>query len=251
MRKTLSLLLILLTCSSAQVQAQNIAFKVGLGIADRYSNARPTSALMAGVAYEHEFSAHWGVAPGIFLQGKGWKEKNLNVVYDQFTKDQCPADWDDDTQTWRTGKMGEKYVNTVLTLAVPFHYYLRLGSCYYMIFSAGPYASAGVSARRTIEGDPTKTEGQRISYSIKGYDTPADTRFTGYRRFDAGLQAQIGFEFPTGITLGLQTDFGLLNQAISGAPRRQVTSMVTLTYNFHRASSYRQQAIDQYWESLQ
>lgn len=241
--------LCLLACFNAT--AQIVHFKVGMGIADRYSGARPIPGMMLGAAYEHEFSAHWSVSPGLFIQSKGWKEKSQPVVYDHFTKEQCPDDWDEANSCFRTGKMGEKWSNTLLTLAAPFNYYIRTGQGRYVLLAAGPYASYGITGRRTISGDPYKQEGERISYTTKGFNSPDELRFSSLRRWDAGVQVQIGMEFLTGITVGLQGDFGVLNQAVTGAARRNVSGMLMLSYNFHRANTYREQVIDDFWKSVE
>lgn len=250
-------LLSLLLCTTLGAAAQNVLFKVGGGLAGHLPTERPVTALMAGVAYEHEFSQHWGVTPGLFLQSKGWRDRDRSVVYDQFedayaTLEDNP-DWNPETSTWRTGSMGHKVSLTYLTLAVPFNHYLRTGMGNYIVFSAGPYASVGLKAKHDIKGDPERTGGDRITYTYTGWEAPSASLLHSQgalRRFDAGVQAQVAYQFSTGITLGVQGDISLL-QVNTGSPRwRNATGMITVSYNFHQGNSYRQRVIDDMWRSM-
>lgn len=207
------------------------------------SASRPVSSFMGGVAYEHEFSQHWGVSPGLFVQSKGWRTPDQPVTYDKQatsypTPEQNP-DWNPETETYRTGQMSQRTTLTYLTLAIPFNYYLRTGSLNYLIFSAGPFASYGLQARRDVKGDPFATGGDRISHTDKGFSHPA----APLRRFDAGLQAQAAYQFANGITLGLQADFSLLNPLKQGTTHN-IAGLITLSYNFHQAGNYRQRLIE-------
>lgn len=219
--------------------AQNINFKVGGGISATTTDGRPTSSFMAGAAYEYEFSQHWGVSPGLFLQSKGWRAPDIDVIYDQ-----SPEDWNEETLSWRTGKMGAKSTINYIVLAVPFNYYIRTQRSNYLILSAGPFAAYGVKSKFDIKGDPSVSGGDRIGYSRKGFSD------NGIRQFDAGLQAQVAFQFLNGITVGLQCDYSALNMAVSGAARRNIVGQLTLSYNFHRGNTYRQQIIDQLWQNF-
>lgn len=233
-------LLFLITLSAA---SQNVLFKIGGGVASHTSSARPVSSFMGGVAYEYEFSQHWGVSPGLFVQSKGWRAPDLAVTYDkQAASYPTPADnpdWNPDTESYRTGQMSQKTSLTYLTLAVPFNYYLRTSSLNYVILSAGPFASYGLQARRDIKGDPLATGGDRIGYTEKGFSLPSGA----LHRFDAGLQAQAAYQFSNGITVGLQGDFSLLNSLKAGTARN-ISGLITLSYNFHQAGNYRQRLIE-------
>lgn len=237
------ILLIALAFLFINMEAQNVLFKIGGGVASHTSSARPVSSFMGGVAYEYEFSQHWGVSPGLFVQSKGWRAPDLAVTYDkQAASYPTPADnpdWNPDTESYRTGQMSQKTSLTYLTLAVPFNYYLRTGSLNYVILSAGPFASYGLQARRDIKGDPLATGGDRIGYTEKGFSLPSGA----LHRFDAGLQAQAAYQFSNGITVGLQGDFSLLNSLKAGTARN-ISGLITLSYNFHQAGNYRQRLIE-------
>lgn len=231
-----------LLCMCGSVQAQNVLFKIGAGVSGITKTSRPQTAMLAGVAYEHEFSQRWGMTPGIFLQQKGWKDPDVNVTYDYFkdeyTSPELDPDWNAETDSYRTGKMGSKNSLTYLTLALPFNHYLRTGMGNYVIFSAGPYASYCVSSKRFVEGDPTRLGGERMKYSEKGVG----------RKLDAGVQAQVAYQFNTGITLGLQGEYSFTEatKRLSGA--RNLCGMITLSYNFHQGNSYRQRLIDSLYQ---
>lgn len=236
-------LIFLISLSAA---SQNVLFKIGGGIASHYTDARPVSSFMGGVAYEYEFSQKWGISPGLYVQSKGWRDRDQAVTYDKF-KDAYPTpadnpDWNPDTETYRTGLMSRKTALTYLTLALPVNYYIHTAGLNYVILSAGPFASCGIQARRDIKGDPYATEGERISRTEKGFSLPSGA----LRRFDAGLQAQAAYQFANGVTLGLQGDFSLLNTVKAGTARN-VSGLITLSYNFHQGNSYRQRIIDALW----
>lgn len=251
------LLCALLLCGTLSAVGQNVLFKVGGGLSGHLPAQRPVTAIMAGVGYEHEFSQRWGVTPGLFLQSKGWRDRDRSVVYDLF-EDAYPTlednpDWNPETSSWRTGSMGHKVSLTYLTLAVPFNYYLRTGMGNYIVFSAGPYASVGLKAKHDIKGDPECSGGDRITYTYTGWKAPSSSLLHGQgdlRRLDAGVQAQVAYQFGTGFTVGLQGDISLLH-ANTGTPRwRNATGMITISYNFHQGNSYRQRVIDQMWQSM-
>lgn len=237
-------LLFLITLSAA---SQNILFKIGGGIASHYTDTHPVSSFMGGVAYEYEFSQKWGVSPGLYVQSKGWRDRDKAVTYDKF-KEAYPVPADDpdfnpETETYRTGFMSQKTALTYLTLALPFNYYIHTRSLNYVILSAGPFVSYGIQARCDIKGDPYAVEGERIGRTEKGFDKPSGS----LHRFDAGIQAQVAYQFSNGITLGLQGDFSIPSTTKVGTGRN-VAGLITLSYNFHQANSYRQRLIDEIWE---
>lgn len=235
--------------TGSRLQAQNFLLKIGGGVSAHTQNSRVMSSLMAGLGYEYEFSQHWGITPGIFLQAKGWKEHDTDVVYDKFTTDydtpdQNP-DWNPETSTYRTGKMGDKTTLTYLTLSVPLNYYIRTGTGNYVILSAGPFASVGVKAKREVKGDPFRPNSQeRLSYINHGFNRPERT----LRRMDGGIIAQVAYQFGNGITVGMQGDFSLVPSIQGIKASRNISGMVTLSYNFHQGNSYRQRIIDSLYE---
>ena len=65
------------------VEAQNLQFKVGGGLATHYGHAENVGAFKVGLGCEFEFDQHWTLTPGIAVYGKGWKDPNQRVyVFD-------------------------------------------------------------------------------------------------------------------------------------------------------------------------
>ena len=77
--------IILLLCglSALGLQAQNLQFRVGGGLASHYGKAQNVGAFKVGLGYEFEFDQHWTLTPSLAVYGKGWKDPNqLVYVFD-------------------------------------------------------------------------------------------------------------------------------------------------------------------------
>lgn len=96
------------------------------------------------------------------------------------------------------------------------------------IVGVGPYfgygisgKSSGTSGNVTVSGDPFKED-------------------NGLKRFDAGANVQLGYEFANGFNIGLETELGLINLESGGDSDNSAhnTSFgVTLGYTFGGARS--------------
>ena len=74
------------------------------------------------------------------------------------------------------------------------------------------------------KGDAEQTGSEKLYYNSKTFS--AD----GVRRFDAGVQAFAGYQFATGLILGVEADFGLVRFSTDGG--RNLSGLVSLAYRF-------------------
>jgi len=220
MMKRFLLLLVALAAFSFSAGAQNLQLKVGGGISTHYSDAQTIGSFKVGLGYEVEFDQHWTVTPSLLLYGKGWKNRDQRVfVYDE---DQNQVFEDDGTPL--TCNKSRTTTANYLELAVPFNYYFNVRRDAYIVLSAGPYVACGISGKQDTKGD-TEAEGSRkLFYQKKTF------KEQGVHRFDAGLTAGVGYQFPTHFTVGLEGDFGLAR--FSNVGDRNLSVLVTLSYQF-------------------
>lgn len=217
-RQSLILLLSLLLLPLAG-QAQNLQFKFGGGLSSHYGKAEAVGAFKIGVGYELELSQHWTFTPGLAVYGKGWKDPNATVfVYD----DEGNQLFDEETGEPLTGIMSRSATKNYLELPLLVSYYLRTGESRYVIFSAGPYVAYGVSGKQKTKGDTERPGAERFYYEKKTF------KEAGTHRFDCGLQAMVGYQFPMGITLGLEGDFGLTKFNAQG--NRNLSGLISIAY---------------------
>ncbi len=211
-------LLALLLCFSAVVAAQNLHFKVGGGVASRYADSRVVGSYKIGIGYEHELGLKWSVLPGIYVQAKGWKDRDRSVLV---RDDEGNQVFDEEGKPI-TGVMNTTTTANYFTLPVLFNYYLRTGESRYFVFSAGPYLACGVSGKMKTKGDAERVGSEKLYHDRSTFSSD------GLCRFDAGVEAAIGYQFPHGITLAVEADFGLM-QMKSGFGR-SVSGIITLAY---------------------
>lgn len=216
----LPLLLLLFVLGAAPVAAQHLQLKVGGGLASHYGDSRPVGSYKIGVGYEYEFDQYWSVSPALFFYGKGWKDPDQTV----FVFDDKGNQVFDDEGNPRTSTKNCTSSAQYFTLPVLFNYYLRTGESRYVVFSAGPYVAYGLRGKMRTKGDAEKPGSEKLFYSNDTFDEP------GTHRFDAGLEVAVGYQFPTGITVGLETDFGLTHFNKTGA--RNVSALISFTYTF-------------------
>lgn len=194
--------------------------KLGGGMASHYGHARKVGSFKIGLGYEYEFDQHWTFTPSLVFYGKGWKDPDREVpVLDDNGQ---PVIGEDGTP--RTSIMGRSTSANYLELPLVFNYYMRTGEGQYVVFSAGPYAALGVSGKAKTKGDGERTGSEKLFYTG---DTFAKG---GIRRFDAGIQLGIGYQFINSVTVGLEADFGLLPCEDNGP--RNVSGLITISYNF-------------------
>lgn len=218
MRRLLSIL-ILFAALAAGCQAQSIHFKIGGGLASHYGHAQAIGAFKAGIGYEVELDQHWAFMPGIEVYGKGWKDPNQAVfVFD----DKGEQLFDEETGEPLIGIKNRTATQNYIQMPLLFSYYLRTGESRYVVFTAGPYVAYGISGKQKTKGDTERPGAEKLYYEKKTFKEP------GTHRFDAGIQAMVGYQFPSGLTLGVEADFGLAKFNRAGA--RNISGLVSLGY---------------------
>ena len=201
------------------VEAQNLQFRVGGGLATHYGHAENVGAFKVGIGCEFEFDQHWTLTPGIAVYGKGWKDPNQRVyVFDDNGNQLFDEETGEPLQGLRRRSAAANYLQIPLLLT----YYWRTGEARYVVLSAGPYVAYGISGKQKTKGDTEQAGAQKLYYEHKTFNEP------GTHRFDAGVEAFAGYQFPTGITLGVGADFGLARFNTAG--RRNLSALVTLGY---------------------
>ena len=222
-RILLCTLMLLAMCLSLPIAAQNIFLKVGGGLATHYGHARAVGAYKIGVGYEYEFNQKLTFAPSLVFYGKGWKDPNSQVfIYD----DNGQQRFDEETGQPLTGIMSRSTSAGYFELPLVFNYYFRMGEGKYIVAGLGPYIACGVAGKQKTKGDGTQQGGSKLYYDRNTFSVP------GARRFDAGIQALAGYQFPNGITLGVEADFGLVPFTSGGG--RNLSGLVSLSYRFSR-----------------
>ena len=107
---------------------------------------------------------------------------------------------------------------------IGFNYYFRLSAGHYIVASAGPYVAYGLGGKQTTRGDVGQIGSRKLYYDTQTF------KEHGTHRFDGGLTIGLGYQLPSHLTLGIETDLGLTKFNATGD--RNVTALVTLTYQF-------------------
>ena len=212
------ILLLSLLYACPQAGAQSLHFKFGGGLASHYGQAQAVGAFKIGVGYELELDQHWTFTPGLEIYGKGWKNPNETVYKLDANGDKL---YDEDGNPL-TGIMNRSATQNYLELPLVFSYFLRTGEARYVVLSAGPYVAYGISGKQKTKGDTEKPDAQRYYYEKKTFSEP------GTHRFDWGVQASVGYQFPSGVTVGIEADFGLAK--FNAAGDRNVSGLFTVGY---------------------
>ena len=213
--------IILLLCglSALGLQAQGLQFRVGGGLASHYGKAQNVGAFKVGLGYEFEFDQHWTLTPSLAVYGKGWKDPNqLVYVFDDAGNQLFDEETGEPLQGVRSRSASQNYVQLPVLLS----YYWRMGESRYVVMAAGPYVAYGVSGKQKTKGDTEQSGAQKLYYERKTFDEP------GTHRFDAGIEAFAGYQFPSGLTLGVEADFGLAK--FNRAGRRNISALLSLSY---------------------
>ncbi|WP_344980669.1 porin family protein [Compostibacter hankyongensis] len=111
-----------------------------------------------------------------------------------------------------------------LTLPIDFVYKPEMGDGSNWIVGVGPYLGYGLGGK--VKGGDETTSDQ----------DPFDSEF-GLKRFDAGANVQVGYEFNNGFNIGLNTELGLLNLVQDGDNDnsfRNTSFGVSVGYTFRR-----------------
>lgn len=198
--------------------AQTVQFKVGGGLASHYGSSESVGAYKIGVGYEYEFDQRWTFSPSLIFYGKGWKNPDKLVpIVDLQDQPVYNADG-----SQKQGVMSVSSTAYYVELPLVFNYYLRTGAARYLVFSAGPYVAYGVGGNVKIKGDTQLSGSERFFYQERTFGV------TGTHRWDAGLQAGVGYQLGGGLIVGLAGDFGLLKFSDDGA--KNISGLLTLTY---------------------
>lgn len=215
------LLLSLFLLLPAMAGAQSLQLKAGGGLSSQYGSAGVVGALKLGLGYEYEFDQHWTITPSLLLVGKGWKDPDrlVEVIDDETLLPEL-----DDEGNPVMSTMNRSVAANYLELPVMVSYYFRTGASRYIIVGAGPYAALGLLGKTKVKGDGRRIGAEKLYYDYSTFSS------TAYRRFDAGFQTFLGYQFPSGLSLGLEADFGLLRTARDGG--RNCSGMVALSYKF-------------------
>lgn len=200
--------------------AQNLHFKIGGGLSTLYgADTHCVGAFKVGLGYEVELDSHWAFTPGIEVYAKGFKNPDSEVfVYD---KDGSQM-FDPETGEPLVGLMNRTTTQNYIEVPLLFSYYLRTGESRYVVMSAGPYLAYGVSGKQKTKGDTRETDSKRYYYEHKTFGLP------GVHRLDGGVQTFVGYQFPSGVTLGVEADFGILKFNRDG--KRNLSGILTLGY---------------------
>lgn len=200
--------------------AQTWQFRIGGGLASQFKYSRPVGAFKLGVGYEHEFDQHWTLTPSLYFYAKGRKLPDESVVI----RDADGNHVLDDNGNPVYGVKGTTITANYVEAAFPFSYYVRTAERRYLIFSAGPYVSVGVAGKHTVKGDAEREGAEKLYVEQKTFSVD------GIRRFDAGLQASVAYQFTDNLVLGIEADFGLAPFTRDGG--RNVSGLLTLSYRF-------------------
>lgn len=215
----LSLLSFLAFTGIQPLCAQGVHFKFGGGLASHYGKAKAVGAFKAGVGYEIELDQHWSFLPTFEVYGKGWKDANQEVFVFDDAGNQL---FDQETGEPLVGIMSRSATQNYVQVPLLFAYYWRTGESRYLVMSAGPYVAYGVAGKQTTKGDTTRPGSEKMYYEKKTFKEP------GTHRFDAGIQASVGYQFPSGVLVGLEADFGLAK--FNRAGDRNISGLITLGY---------------------
>ena len=211
-----ALVLLLAACCTAA--AQTFQVKMGGGVATHYADSRVIGAFKAGMAYEYEFNQRWTFSPGLMIYGKGWKTPDQTVPF--LTPDGQPEYDEEGNQ--RMGVMSRSTSANYLEVPLLMSYYLRTDESRYVVFSAGPYVACGLTGKVTTKGDTSREGSEKMYYEGKTFKEP------GARRFDAGLQCMVGYQFASSLIVGIETDLGFLKTHRDG--ERNVSAIISLSY---------------------
>lgn len=198
--------------------AQSFRFQVGGGLASQYGAARTVGAYELGVGYEYEFDQHWTFVPALRFVGRGWEDPDRDVP----DLDEQGNQRLDNEGNPLVSRMNRTTSANYVELPLMVHYYYRLGPSRYVVLGAGPYAALGVAGKVKTRGDGRRQGAEKLYYDDKAFAAG------GLRRFDAGLSAFAGYQFASGLTLGIGADFGLVPTTSGGG--RHVSGMVKLSY---------------------
>lgn len=206
---------------SVPAAAQHLELRAGGGLATHYGEAQNVGAYKIGVGYEWELSQKFTVTPAVEFQGKGWK--NPNELVSVLDENGQPV-IDEETQEPVMSMMSRSATALYVAVPVMLNYYLRTGSSRYVVLSAGPYVAVGVGGKQKTKGDGTAEGAKKYFYEDNTFDEP------GTKRFDAGINTFVGYQFASGLTIGIEGQWGLAK--FDDAGQRNLAGFAALRYAF-------------------
>lgn len=248
------------TLAVTAASAQSVFVKAGLGFASQWGAAGLAGVPKIALGYEHELSQTLAIAPSIGIVGRGWAVPDVetpDLLWDDkghmLTADGAVTD-DPAHQGQRPvldaegvpvlgqfmkSMMHRSYSANYVQLDLPVNYYYRLAERRYLTLTAGVWGAVGFAGKRKTEGDG------RACGALKSRYTDATFSLDGARRFDCGLKAGFGYQFPSSLTLNLEAEFSLLptnkvtdtsplNDAFGARAGRNAALMFTLTYRLNK-----------------
>ena len=216
------ILLIFILSIGITVQAQHIQLKAGGGLSKLDSQSSAVPAWRLGAGYELEFDQHWTFSPALVFAIKGWENPD-ETVYKKDNEGNIMTN--PETGAPLTGVKNTETVTYHVELPLLFNYYLRTKERQYVVFSAGPYASLGISGKTKVKGDTDRQGAERFYYD---YDPFKDG---DAKRFEAGVQVGVGYQFSNGITAGVDLNYAF-TKVIGN--RKPVSALLSFSYIFRQ-----------------
>ena len=234
-RLSFILTLLLATAGFTTATAQTVFFKVGGGFASQWGADGVQGSARIALGYEYEFNQKLAFAPSIGFVGRGWQIADCDTP-DMLFDDKGNMLDADGNVTLDPAKQAQRLTPTVdadgkpllnpdgspvkgdpmfsvmhrtysanyLQLDLPFNYYIRTGERRYVTLTAGPWLAYGIAGKRNTEGDGRQEGGRKFRYTDPTFS------LDGAHRFDCGLKAGFGYQFPSALTINLEGEFGLL-----------------------------------------
>lgn len=203
--------------------AQSVFVKAAGGLGSQWGASGCVGMAKIAIGYEAELSQTLAIAPSIGFTTRGWQAADVQTPDLLFDDEGNRLDADgnittnpaEQAQRYATDAEGNPiaplysmmhrtYTTNYLQLDIPLNCYFRLGERRYIVATAGVWGAVGVAGRRKTEGDGTAAGGRKVSYTDKVFD------LDGVHRFDVGLKAGVGYQFPSSLTLSIEGEFGLL-----------------------------------------
>lgn len=243
------------------LSAQSLFVKAGLGLASQYGAVGVHSGSRLGFGYEYELSQTVAIAPTLSIVGRGWQVRDVetpdmlfddagnmldafgDVTTDPALQAQRPvvnAEGEVVPGEFMKSMMHRTYSANYLQFDIPFNFYRRVGELRYITLTAGPWIAAGMAGKRRTEGDGRAANDRKANYTDRTFSLP------GVRRFDCGIKAGVGYQFPSSLTVNIEGDFGLVKtNGITGTgviddpfafrAGRNVSVMLTVSYKLNKS----------------
>lgn len=273
MRKYLLTIISLIILSCLPAAAQSIFVKVGGGLGSQWGAKGPVGAAKLGFGYEYEFSQTLAIAPSIGFAARGWKAEDMDtpdMLYDEqgnpmdhngnivdiaHQAQRYTQDAEGNNIDPMYSRMHRTFTTNYLQFNLPINYYIRTGERRYLTMTAGVWGALGIAGKRKAEGDGYAIGNNKVKHAEKFFS------LDGANRFDCGLKAGFGYQFPSSLTLNVEGEFGLLktnslsdacdfkspfpriatdaeyfqaNDPFAGRSGRSYAVMVTLSYKLNK-----------------